>query len=313
MISDSVAARIQYIIQRFGSDDLSTATSGKPDNLDALAVTDDYKYQPELMADIDPKLPLTSPEEGSAKRNRRVQGGVATTNVTLSAHLADNAEVFPQLLSLHVERGSVVADLTYGRGVFWRNVPSDAYRLLKSDLKLGQTWTNLPYADASVDAVVFDPPYMEGLYRRSAKSLAGSGTHSAFQQAYSNSSLQKPGGRKYHDAVLEAYLSVVPEVKRVLRKGGSFIVKCQDEVSANRQKLTHVELIWAFEHHGFYCKDLFVVVRRNAPVVSRLIKQEHARKNHSYFLVFVRQDDRPRLAHSNFPAWLRDDIGPIDG
>jgi len=105
---------------------------------------------------------------------------------------------------------------------------------------------------------------------------------------------------------LETYLSVLPEVKRLLRPSGKFIVKCQDEVSANRQKLTHVELIWAFEKHGLYCKDLFVVVRQNAPVVSRLIKQEHARKNHSYFLVFERQDHRKSLWYSNFADWLRE-------
>ena len=39
---------------------------------------------------------------------------------------------------------------------------------------------------------------------------------------------------------------------------------------------------------GYHCKDLFVLMRRNRPSVSRLIKQVHARKNHSYFLVFVK-------------------------
>lgn len=224
----------------------------------------------------------------------------------MSAHFADNSEVFPQVLDLHVPKGSVVADITYGKGVFWRNISSDDYKVLVSDLKLGQSWTELPYEDASIDAVIFDPPYMEGLYRQTKEALAGSGSHSAFQEAYSNGSVQteKPV-RKYHDAVLEAYLSVLPEVKRVLRPGGKFIVKCQDEVSANRQKLTHVELIWAYENARFYCKDLFVVVRRNAPVISRLLKQVHARKNHSYFLVFGRQDHRKRIDYSNFSEWLK--------
>jgi hypothetical protein len=31
---------------------------------------------------------------------------------------------------------------------------------------------------------------------------------------------------------------------------------------------------------------LFVVMRTNKPGMSRVIKQRHARKNHSYFLVF---------------------------
>jgi hypothetical protein len=240
-------------------------------------------------------------------RTRRVQGGVATSDVVRSCHLGDNSGVFPQILQLHVAKGSVVADITYGRGVFWKYVPKDDYTVLASDLKLGIRWDDLPHDDQVADAVVFDPPYMEGLYRSSTDALAGSGTHQAFQQAYSNSDSQSPKAlRKYHDAVLQAYLSVMPEVKRVLRPSGKFIVKCQDEVSANRQKLTHVELIWAYEKHGFYCKDLFVVMRTNAPAVSRLVKQEHARKSHSYFLVFERQDHQKRLSYSNFSGWLRE-------
>jgi len=66
------------------------------------------------------------------------------------------------------------------------------------------------------------------------------------------------------------------------------VVKCQDEVSANKQRLTHVEIITAAESIGLYAKDLFVVVRPNRPCVSRLKRQVHARKNHSYFLVFVK-------------------------
>jgi hypothetical protein len=245
---------------------------------------------------------------GTVERSRRKQNGVATSDVVVSAHVADNSDVFPEVLALHVDKGSIVADLTYGKGVFWRNVNKADYKLLPSDIKQGQCWRSLPYESNSVDVVVFDPPYMEGLYRTTKDALAGSGTHKSFQEFYSDGSTQNNNiKRKYHDAVLEVYLSVIPEVKRILRKGGRFIVKCQDEVSANRQKLTHVELIWAYEYRGFYCKDLFVVVRRNAPIISRLVKQEHARKNHSYFLVFERQDHRSKLDYSNFSSWLRDE------
>jgi hypothetical protein len=270
-----------------------------------------------MKSDLAPVLPFDGEHDAASsepRSRRRTQSGVATANVVMSAHIGDNADVFPQLLALHVEKGATVADITYGKGVFWRNIRPADYRLLPSDLKLGQCWRSLPYGDVSVDAVVFDPPYMEGLYRKTKDALAGSGTHKAFQESYSDGSVRAEGtDRKYHDAVLEAYLSVVPEVKRILKPGGRFIVKCQDEVSANRQKLTHVELVWALEASGFYCKDLFVVVRRNAPGISRLLKQEHARKNHSYFLVFQRQDHHRRLDYSNFSGWLRDDIRLPDG
>jgi len=74
------------------------------------------------------------------------------------------------------------------------------------------------------------------------------------------------------------------------------IVKCQDEVSANRQCLTHVEIINHYETLGFYAKDLFVVVRSNKAGITRLKKQVHARKNHSYFLVFVKVPDGKRVS-----------------
>ena len=72
----------------------------------------------------------------------------------------------------------------------------------------------------------------------------------------------------------------------MLRDRGVLIVKCQDEVCANRQRFTHVELILAYEDLGFVAEDLFVVTRNNRPGVSRAVRQVHARKNHSYFLVF---------------------------
>lgn len=256
---------------------------------------------------VERQIPLPIEEKKSLQKKRRTQSGISTSDVILSTHHGDNAGIFPDILALHVPLGSTIADITYGKGAFWRNIDQSNYDLKKSDLKLGQSWTNLPYLNTSIDAVIFDPPYMEGLYRKTNEALAGTGTHSAFQNAYSNSSVQSGQEvRKYHDAVLQAYLSVLPELKRILKPSGKFIVKCQDEVSANRQKLTHVELIWAYEHQGFYCKDIFVVMRRNAPAVSRLLKQEHARKNHSYFLVFERQDHRKNLAYSNFSDWLRD-------
>jgi hypothetical protein len=71
-------------------------------------------------------------------------------------------------------------------------------------------------------------------------------------------------------------------------------VKCQDEVSANKQRLTHIEIVTAFESMGFYTRDFFVLVRENAPGVSRLLKQVHARKNHSYFIVFELPRGRAR-------------------
>lgn len=229
-----------------------------------------------------------SPNSAEAKvGKRRIQGGVATTNLILSAHTAGNADVFPQILSLHVPPGSVVADVTYGNGVFWRNVPKDKYTLQATDISDGIDCRNLPYADASIDCVVLDPPYMEGFYRKKPAQKAGGGTHSAFRDYYSNGN-ERSEGPKWHKAVSDMYFRAGGEAYRVLKEDGVLIVKCQDEVSANRQWLTHIEIYNDYAQRGFYCKDVFVVVRANRPGITRLIKQVHARKNHSYFMVFVK-------------------------
>lgn len=233
---------------------------------------------------------------------KRVQGGETTTDVILSAHVCGNAEVFADVAALHLPPGSVVADLTYGKGVFWQKIPVGRYQMLFSDLsaktmsdpthgvcvETGIDSRALPYQTEFLDAVVFDPPYMEGLFRPSVEHLAGAGNYAAFRHHYSNGQATEHSDTqpRWHEAVLDLYCKTGQEAARVLKPKGIFIVKCQDEVSANKQRLTHVEIITAYESLGFYAKDLFVVVRVNKPGVSRLKTQVHARKNHSYFLVF---------------------------
>lgn len=221
-----------------------------------------------------------------SKPKRKSPAGVATNDLVLSAYTSNNDEVFPHIVSLYVPAKSLVADVTYGRGVFWRNIPKDAYRLLPSDLSTGTDCRNLPYADASLDAVVFDPPYMH--------TPGGSAhvNHQNFEEYYKNN--KASSGKKYHEAVLDLYFSAAKEAWRVLRVGGAYIVKCQDEVCANRQRLTHVELINELGSYGFITEDLFVVVRNGKPGVSRMLVQAHARKNHSYFIVFLKPKGKSR-------------------
>lgn len=223
--------------------------------------------------------------------NRRVQGGIATSDVTLSAHVGGNADVFAQVMSLHIPEGATVADVTWGKGVFWQKVREGTYDVRATDIAMGVDCRDLPYLDGEIDCVVLDPPYMEGFFRNDDNQKAGGGSYSAFREHYANGH-ERPEKAKWHDAVTELYREAGREALRVLKRDGVLIVKCQDEVSANRQRLTHVEIINDYESLGFYAKDLFVVVRPNKPSVARLKKQVHARKNHSYFLVFVKENKR---------------------
>lgn len=214
------------------------------------------------------------------QRSARRQTGKSTNELVLSSTVGGNADVFPDVLDLYVDHGATVADVTYGKGVFWSRVNRPDIELLATDLQDGVDCRDLPYETGSIDAVVVDPPYMH---------TPGKGAHEGhqnFEAYYRNNGTANTGGLKYHEAILDLYFSAAREAHRVLRDGGMLIVKCQDEVCANRQRLTHVELINELEGYGFQTEDLFVVTRTGKPGVSRMINQRHARKNHSYFLVF---------------------------
>jgi hypothetical protein len=232
--------------------------------------------------------------ELSIAQTKRTQGGEPTSELVVSAHVADNSDVFPGILELHVPEGALIADVTYGKGVFWRKIAMDRYKVIGSDISQ-ESWDVsmmadcrvLPYPSSALDCVVLDPPYMEGFYRKSNSQKAGSGTHRSFRSYYANGT-ERPEGPKWQAAVHYFYFQAGAEAHRVLRDNGVLIVKCQDAVSANRQHLTHIILVNEYEKMGFYAKDLFVVVRKNKPGVSRIKHQVHARKNHSYFLVLIK-------------------------
>ena len=217
--------------------------------------------------------------ESGTRVKRKSPAGIATNELIFTAHVGSNADVFPFILSLYVPTGSIIADVTYGKGTFWSNVDTETYDLRATDITTGVDCRSLPYKDGSIDCVVLDPPYMH---------TPGGTAHVDHQnyESYYQNNVGFDTVKKYHEAVLDLYFKAGKEALRVLRKDGILVVKCQDEVCANTQRLTHVEIIDEYEPSGLLAEDISVVIRQNRPGVSRVIVQKHARKNHSYFLVF---------------------------
>jgi hypothetical protein len=240
----------------------------------------------EVNEDTEVTTEQANPEETAPKKRRKRPDGESTNDLVFSAHFGANDALFPTVLGLYVPKGSTVADVTYGRGVFWRKVPTEDYTLLATDLNTGTDCRALPYEDKSLDCVVFDPPYMH-----TPGGTAHTG-HQNYENYYRNNGTSHTE-KKYHEAVLDLYVGGGQEAYRVLKPKGILIVKCADEVCANKQCLTHVEIVNEYCCMGFYVEDLFVLVRNNRPGMSRVIEQRHARKNHSYFLVF-RKNGTPR-------------------
>ena len=165
-----------------------------PESTPSPSVMPSHGQQAHLPLGVPPQTPGDTPK-------RTVKNGAPSNDLVLSAALGTNEDIFPSVLSLYAAPGSTVADITYGRGVFWRNVPPDRYRLLATDLIGGVDSRALPYRDGEIDCVVFDPPYM---YSPGGTAHRG---HKPFERYYRNNGTGNRTGAKYHEAVLDFMLS----------------------------------------------------------------------------------------------------------
>ena len=179
-----------------------------------------------------------------------------------------NADLFPVAIGMYMPVGSKIADVTWGKGVFWRNVPPGDYDLHPSDLQTGVDFTRLPYEADTFDGVVFDPPYMNG----------GTNVKESIDKCYKNN------GNMCHENVVALYLAGILEARRVLKRQGVLFVKCQPAVADHKQNMTHVQIMTILPMIGFRIEDEFILNQNVVPLM-RHQTQQHARKNHSYLLV----------------------------
>ncbi|MBU2039950.1 MAG: cob(I)yrinic acid a,c-diamide adenosyltransferase, partial [Gammaproteobacteria bacterium] len=86
------------------------------------------------------------------------------------------------------------------------------------------------------------------------------------------------------DELKTMYSNSLKEFYRILCLDGIVIFKCQDVVSGGLNLFSHCWIMYEAIKHGFYPKDLFILLAKNRITDGR--KQQHARKFHSYFWVF---------------------------
>jgi len=188
----------------------------------------------------------------------------------------DNQEnLIKDILSLHCPNG-IDLDPTYSKGNFYKNIPQPK---IKSDLfpqssdtirsDAGSLWLS----DNSINSIMFDPPFIAGHTKEKPTGIMGERFH----------------GFPYVSDLWNWYDKCLAEFHRVLNVDGVLIFKCQDTVSSGKQWLSHVHIINKAEELGFYTKDLFILTAKNRIVGHNHKNQKHARKFHSYFLVFVKR------------------------
>ncbi len=210
----------------------------------------------------------------SRTRARRQRRNVPVTTVTFGS----NDQLIAVVASLYLAAGDVVADVTHSSGRFWKRTDTSRYRLLASDLMpmvpgvLAADFRALPYGDGTVDAVIFDPPYIHS---------PGKGI-----LATRYNGLQTTDMITY-DGIMQLYKDGMTEAARVLRDGGQLWVKTKDSLASERQRWSHIAIYELAQDLGLYPRDLFLLVppAPSSVTTGRWARQLHARKVHSYLWI----------------------------
>ena len=178
-------------------------------------------------------------------------------------------------------------DATYSTGMFYDSGVIQQPKI-KSDIKPQAEGVNeydcrsLPLDDCSISSIMFDPPFIASIPKNEDTGIIS-------QRFGSYRSVAKDLWSMYRDALIEFY--------RILKKDGVLVFKCQDSVDAGKQCLSHIEIINSAIITGFYPKDLFVLIAKNRIIGKHHRNQQHSRKYHSYFLVFIKQRNRVKYSH----------------
>jgi hypothetical protein len=209
----------------------------------------------------------------------------------VSSITGNNADLILSVAELYIPKTNktrpLVIDLTYGKGVFWRRLPKlhRWFNLVALDIcpqfkyvKKADFTKKLSYRN--VDVIVLDPPYLHNPGAGHGVSRKGF----IASERYGNTLTQK---FYYHDIMSKLYIPAMKHSHTALKPGGFLWVKCKDQVESSKQRWAHFDLHKAAIDIGFTMRDLFVITPNSRiPYSSRWNVQLHARKNHSFLLIF---------------------------
>jgi hypothetical protein len=219
-----------------------------------------------------------SPAASDACQPKVAVGRPIADPPVLSSYQCNNDFLLAQVARLYFRPGDRIADVTYGKGRFWRAIDLTQYDFHASDLltvpEHPYDFRSLPYRSEDFDVYVLDPPYMRKPPAR--RYMDADYRNYETTRGYS------------HDDIIRLYRDGMIEGHRILKPGGLMLVKCKDEIEDGRQRMSHIEIHnIGVKELGMAVQDLFVLTQKALLVVFR--HAGHARKNHSYLWVFRKQ------------------------
>ncbi len=192
----------------------------------------------------------------------------------VSALSGDNSTLMKMVASLWICEGDTVVDVTWGKGVFWKQLPG--LPTFAHDLKTdGVDCRKLPHEDNSVDVLVLDPPYRP--------------THGSksFDNSFAGSYGLGTNNLDTINDVVSLYREALLEAKRVVRPGGRVLIKCQDLSYGNRLHLVSLDVLGVMLEQGFEFADQFILVNNANHSSGNWERQGRARRSHSILWVGV--------------------------
>ncbi len=171
--------------------------------------------------------------------------------------------------------GDIEIDLTYSKGNFYKNIKEPKFKFdlnpLKDEIKANSEY--IPLKDNSISTIMYDPPFLA----TTGKSLKIDNDSNKINKRFGVAISEKD--------LLDMYFKTLEECYRILKPNGYLYFKCQDKVSSGKQYWSHISIYNKAVELGFYGKDLFILLAKNRLVANWQLKQQHARKFHSYFWV----------------------------
>lgn len=183
-----------------------------------------------------------------------------------TVHKGNNSGLIKKVVALYFKPGEKIADVTWGKGAFWKEVDLTKINVVGTDIKTGTDFRDLPYEDNSFNHSVIDPPYAR------ITNLKG------MVDCYNTTRFTT------HEDIIKLYEDGLKELVRITKDDGYILCKCQDEICGCKQRWSHIEIFNIALELGLYPKDLFILVNEKNPKPTH--KQQHARKLHSYLWIF---------------------------
>jgi len=188
----------------------------------------------------------------------------------------NETEIIKNIIYLYLDNKSIELDPTYSTGNFYKGLTKPK---LKYDIEpqcegvLQSDCRSLPLDNSSTKSIMYDPPFICGIPREAKPGIIKA----------------RFGYYKNVPELWEFYANSLKEFYRILKNDGVLIVKCQDTVDSSKQYLSHIFLVNEASRLGFYARDLFVYAVKDRIIDPNIKNQQHARKFHSYFLVFEKK------------------------